>query len=296
MLTQSRFDFFCRAVTDFGVKHVVLVQNKKEIFAHHWEPDEPVLQYSVAKSFTACAVGYACAEGILDLEDPVVSFFPEEVPGQVNERLRSLKVKHLITMQTGQRKPYLMGYQRKTMQEKDWVRFVLRQPQESEPGKEFCYSNVGPYLAGLIVQRRSGQSLEDYLTPRLFEPLGIAKPEWDKDPLGNTFGAGGLYLRTADLAQFGRLFLEQGKRDGIQVLPEGWTRKVDRTTILTTEEQQNYSLGFWRSRHDSISAVGRHGQYCTIVPEKNLIIAMNGFNEQDENLLEYVWTYLYPNL
>ncbi len=273
MLTQNRFDFFCRAVTDFGVKHVVLIQRGQEIFSHHWEPEVPVLQYS--------------AEGLLDLEEAVAPHFAEELPGQVPAELSALKVKHLLTMQTGQLQPYLMGYQRKTMKEKDWVKFALSRPFDCMPGTEFKYSNVGPYLAGVLVQRLSGQSLPEYLAPRLFAPLGIETPEWDKDPMGNTFGAGGLWLRTSDLAKFGLLFLRQGRADGLQVLPEGWTKKVDRTMVLTTEEQQNYSLGFWRCRHDSISAVGRHGQYCTIVPEKDLVIAMNGYNEQDENLLEY---------
>ncbi|MCD8330615.1 MAG: hypothetical protein LUC27_08080 [Lachnospiraceae bacterium] len=59
MLTQGRFDLFCRAVTDFGVEHVVLLQDGREIFRHDWKPEERQLQYSVSKSFTGTAVGFA---------------------------------------------------------------------------------------------------------------------------------------------------------------------------------------------------------------------------------------------
>ena len=296
MLTESRFQFFCRAVTDLGVKHVILRQDGREIFSNHWEEEVPVLQYSVAKSVCGTAVGFALEEGLFSLDDPVIDYFEEDLPGYLTPELKSLKIRHLLTMQMGHQAQYLMGYQRKTMKETDWVKFVLSRPMKEMPGTGFRYSNAGPYLAGVLMERLTGQKLADYLMPRLFEPLGIERPQWDEDPMGQTFAAGGLWLKTSDLAKFGQTYLDQGMWQGNRVIPRSWIRTVDRTTILTTEEQQNYSMLFWRSRHDSISAVGRHGQYCTIVPEKNLVIAMNGFNEQDDNLLEYVWTYLYPSL
>ncbi|MCD8010572.1 MAG: beta-lactamase family protein [Lachnospiraceae bacterium] len=295
MLTQGRFDLFCRAVTDFGVEHVVLLQDGREIFRRDWKPEERQLQYSVSKSFTGTAVGFALEEGRLTLDDPVISFFPDELPAVIPDNLKLLRVRHLLTMQTGHPTPWLMGFQRKTMKERDWVRFALNRPVPERPGTVFCYSNLGPYLMGVILERLTGMSLTDYLMPRLFEPLGIPHPAWDKDPLGQTFGAGGLYLTTTELARFGQLYLQRGLWEGRQVIPASWIRLVERTEV-TSEDGESYSLLFWRGRHDSLCAVGRYGQYCVIVPEKNLVVAMNSMDEEDSHLLEYVWSYLYGEL
>ncbi|MCD8330614.1 MAG: beta-lactamase family protein, partial [Lachnospiraceae bacterium] len=206
-----------------------------------------------------------------------------------------LRVRHLLTMQTGHPTPWLMGVQRKTMKERDWVRFALSRPVPERPGTVFCYSNLGPYLMGVILERLTGMSLTDYLMPRLFEQLGIPHPAWDKDPLGQTFGAGGLYLTTTELARFGQTYLQRGLWEGRQVIPASWIRLVERTEV-TSEDGESYSLLFWRGRHDSLCAVGRYGQYCVIVPEKNLVVAMNSMDEEDSHLLEYVWSYLYGEL
>lgn len=296
MLTQNKFDFFCRAVTDLGVEHVILLQNGKEIFRHDWIPEERQLQFSISKSFTGTAVGFALEEGLFSLEDSVISYFPDELPPVVPENLKAMKIRHLLTMQTGHSRPWLMGAQRKTMTETDWVRFTLSRPVPEAPGTGFRYSNAGPYLAGVLIQRLAGMSLVDYLMPRLFDPLGMPRPEWDTDPMGQTFGAGGLRISTTEVARFGQLYLQRGRWNGRQIVPASWIRLVERSEIPAGEDGQSYSLLFWRGRHDSLSAVGRYGQYCTIVPEKNLVVAIRSMDRSDSNILEYVWTYLYPHL
>ncbi len=297
MLSDSKFEFFCRAVADFGVQHVILRQDGKEIFRKDWIPEERQLQYSVSKSITGAAMGFALEEGRLRLEDPVFAFFPDESPKELTENQKALTVRNLLTMQMGFPVSYLMGDQRKTMKETDWVSFILSRPMPDRPGLYFKYSNAGPYLAGVLIERLTGQSLSSYLMPRLFEPLGITpEPVWDKDPMGNTFGAGGLYLTTTEISRFGELILQNGCWEGEQILPKHWMKMLYDTHISTEEGQQDYSLLFWRGRNDSLSAVGRFGQYCTVVPEKNLVIAINSYDPSEENLLTYVWTYLYPYL
>ena len=295
MLTKDRFDFFCRAVGDFGVEHVILRQGGEELFRHDWIPEERQNQYSVSKSFTGIAVGFACEEGLISLDDRVIDYFPEERPKNLTPEWEAMKIRHLCTMQMGFTRPYLMGFQRQKMTETDWVRFLFERPLPDMPGRYFVYSNAGPYLAGILIQRLTGGSLTDYLMPRLFEPLGIGRPEWEKDRQGNTFGAGGLQLTTSEVARFGQMILDGGKVQGKQVVPLPWMKKVYDTTV-TAGDSQEYGMLFWRGRYGSISATGRYGQYCTIVPEKQLVIAINSMDAGDDNLLEYVWTYLYPHL
>ena len=297
MLTESKFEFFCRAVSDFGVQHVILRQHGEEIFRKDWIPEERQMQYSISKSITGTAVGLALEEGLFRLEDPVYSFFPEESPAVLTDNQKALTIRHLLTMQMGFPVSYLMGDQRRTMKETDWVSFILSRPMPDRPGLYFKYSNAGPYLAGVLIERLTGEKLPAWLMPRLFEPLGITpEPAWDRDPLGNTFGAGGLYLTTTEISRFGQLILQNGLWEGERILSKSWMKMLNDTHISTDEGKQDYSLLFWRGRNDSLSAVGRFGQYCTVVPEKDLVIAINSYDTSEENLLEYVWTYLYPSL
>ena len=103
-----------------------------------------------------------------------------------------------------------------------------------------------------------------------------------------------MVLSSSEVMRFGQLYLQQGVWNGKQILPDGWVRKVERTAIPTGRGGGEYSLLFWKSRNDTYSAVGKFGQYCTICPEKDAVIVINALDKDDPNLLEYVWTYLYP--
>ena len=126
-------------------------------------------QYSASKSFTSIAVGIAIKEGLLGLEEKLCDAFAKEMPKDPSPYLMQATVRDLLTMGLGQDQPYLMGGPRPYMEEKDWVSYCLSRPFVKAPGEEFMYSNVGPYLAGILVQRRCGCDLLQYLYPRLFE-------------------------------------------------------------------------------------------------------------------------------
>ena len=294
MTLNERFDFFCRAVADFGVKHVVIRQYNKEVFRHDFEPAGLCEQYSIAKSITGTAVGFAIAEGLFTLDDPVLPYFEDKIKGSMSDNWQRLIVKHLLTMQMGFDRPYLMANQRREMKETDWEEFVLTREMTDRPGRYFKYSNAGPYLVGRLIERTSGMTLIDYLRPRLFDPLGIKDLSWGKDPEGNIFAASDILLTTEDVSRFGQLWLDRGKWEGAQLLPKDWVKKTWDQVISTNEGESDYSLLFWRGRNDSLCAVGRHGQYCVMIPEKSIVCAMNGFDGTNENLMEYFWTYLYP--
>ena len=294
MTLNERFDFFCRAIADFGVRHVVIRQYNKEVFRHHFEPAGLCEQFSIAKSVTGTAVGFAISEGLFSLEDPVLPYFEDKIRGTMSENWQKLIVKHLLTMQMGFDKPYLMAFQRKEMKETDWEEFVLTKEMTDRPGRYFKYSNAGPYLAGRLIERTAGVPLTDYIEERIFRPLGIREYTWGKDPEGHTFAASDLLLKTEDTAFFGQLWLDRGMWEGKQLVPKEWIKKTWDQVIATNEGESDYSLLFWRGRNDSLCAVGRHGQYCVMIPEKSIVIAMNSMDMTNENLMEYFWTYLYP--
>ena len=281
------------------INNILVLKDGEKVAAYNWEPEIRQNQYSVSKSFTSSAIGIAIEEGLLNLDDPVIEFFPDKVPDNPSERLQRLKVRHLLTMSVGHAESHLMAEQRYTTDEMDWVKLSLNIPLDHEPGTRFLYSNVGPYLAGMIIRRLTGSDLLEYLMPRLFEPLGIWLPTWETDPYGNSFGSGGLMLKVSEIAKFGQLYLQGGEWEGKQIIPVRWVEEVSKTQIQTGSDSPynaGYSYLFWRGPEGSYRADGKYGQYSIIMPDKNAVIAINSFNTGDENILDYVWEYIYPKL
>lgn len=182
---------------------LIVAQRGETIYQHNWDSPCRRLLFSASKSFTGAAVGFAVQEGLLRLDDRLIELLPDEAPENPSENLCRATIRDALTMCIGQSRGYLMGAQRVGMAEEDWAKAVLALPFDEAPGTHFVYSNVGPYLAGLAVQKRAGCDLVDYLMPRLFAPLGIQRTVWEVDPLGRTFGAAGLLLALPELHKLG---------------------------------------------------------------------------------------------
>ncbi len=182
--------------------------------------------YSATKSFTSCAVGFAVQEGLLSLDEKLVDAFSEDLPIEINDNLQMATVRDLLTMCLGQEQGNLMGAQRPLYKEDDWVKMSLAIPFKYKPGTHFVYNNVGPYLAGILVQRRSGCDLVSYLTPRLFTT------SWDKasyrgnrPPLEIALAQEGYFLHFQNFINLDLFYLNKGSWNGKQILSEKWDRR-----------------------------------------------------------------------
>jgi CubicO group peptidase (beta-lactamase class C family) len=257
--------------------------------------------YSTSKSFTSTAVGFAVAENKLKVTDKVVSFFPESVPDNASELLKRLTIKDLLTMSVG----HATDPSAVIPSNRDWVRQFLATPIVDTPGTKFLYNSMATFMLSAIVQKVTGEKIIDYLEPRLFKPLGITNKDWETNPEGINVGGWGLRVRTSDMAKFGLLYLNKGKWNGKQILPEAWVREASTAHIrqkpnasaeelANSEWVQGYGYQFWRSRHNSYRADGAFGQYILIMPEQDAVIAITceTANMQDE--VNYVWNYLKP--
>lgn len=275
-----------------GIYSIIILKDGENIYEKYWKPIERMNQRSITKSFTSAAVGFALKEKLFSLEDFVTDCFQEELPKSVSPLLGEMKLKHLLTMTTGFREPVLMGESRIELHktEKNWVQYVLRQEIDSHPGEKFLYTNAGPYLLGVLIQRRSGESLEKYLQQRMLDPLGVPPIEnYERCPMGYMFGAGSLYLNVEELSRFGQLYLQNGIWNGQQVLPEGW---VDETktprTYSTGDNTVGYTYGyfFWIGPESKwYYCNGRFEQICMVIPEKNVVIAVNSHEERPNRLI-----------
>ena len=258
-----------------------------------YNPDSPHTLWSLSKSFTSTAVGMAIAEGKLSLDDEIIKFFPDDIPPEPSKNLKSMRVSDLLRMSTGQQTEPA----RPTDQ--SWAKAFLKHPVPFKPGTHFLYNSTGTYMLSAIVQKATGMTVLEYLRPRLFEPLGIEHPAWETSPQGISTGGWGLSIRTEDIARFGQLYLQKGKWQQKQLLPEAW---VDAATARQTSNgsnpksdwDQGYGYQFWRCRNGAFRGDGAFGQYCIVLPEQDAVIAITSGVKDMQRTLDLVWDKLLP--
>lgn len=294
--------------------HSIMIVQHGNVVAEEWmsegKEDRPHTLYSVSKTFTATAVGFAIAEGKLKLTDKVISFFPDKLPAEVSENLAAMTVRDLLTMNCGHEKEPFDGIRNRT--DVDWVQAFLAHPVEHKPGTCFTYNSMGTYMLSAIVQKVTGEKVADYLFPRLFRPLGIVDVVWEESPQGINTGGWGLSLKTEDLAKMGLLFLQGGKWNGRQILPEGWAEAASSRQVSsvhgtvdpkelkkmakTSDWAQGYGYQMWRCRNNAFRADGAYGQYILVIPEKDAVIAVTANLGDMQAELNLIWKYLLPAL
>lgn len=275
--------------------HSLLVHWRGWTMMDLWQwPHEPALKHklhSATKSFTGTAVGFAEAEGLLDLETPVAEFFAARVPGQPGENFGRMRVRDLLTMRTGHARGLSGATTR--LRTTGWVGEFLDEPVVEPPGRNFRYSSTTSHVLSAIVQQVAGMPVDEYLRPRLFEPLGITDFDWERDPDGVSSGGNGLSMRPRDLLSFGVLYLQNGMWRGRRVLPAGWVQKasalhVPRAVSGTwngnelvapppgAEADEGYGYQFWTTEDGIYNASGIFGQECMIFPEQGGVVVVTG--------------------
>jgi CubicO group peptidase (beta-lactamase class C family) len=269
-----------------------------------WSPyraDLNHMLYSLSKSFTSSAVGLARTEGRLTVEDPVISFFPDQLPGEQSENLRALKIKHLLTMSVG----HAADSTPAITKEDDWVKAFLSLPIPHPPGTAFLYNSGATYMLSAIVQKVTAQKVVDFLKPRLFDPLGITDMTWETCPRGINTGGWGLSVRTEALARFGQMYLQKGAWHGRELLPGTW---VDEATSFKIQQpgadleklkaesdwHQGYCYQFWRCRHNAFRGDGAFGQYTIMMPDQDVVIAITSESPNMQGEMNLVWEHLRP--
>lgn len=276
---------FVEKVNTIGVLGVKVSQHNELIGEWHSEGECRRNVYSVTKSFTSCAVGFAVQEGLLSLDEKLTDVFAEDLPENPCENLKKATVRDLLTMHLGQKSASLMGAQRPLYEEDNWVKLSLSIPFEYEPGTHFVYNNVGPYLAGMLVQRRARCDLISYLTPRLFSHLGIKRPTWEMDPLGNSFGAGGLFLTLSEMHKLGLFYLNKGAWNGKQLLLAEWIEESTRQYAPDAP----YAYLFWRGKYNSFRADGKYGQFSIVLPDYDAVISVVSECRKTEELMAAIY-------
>jgi CubicO group peptidase (beta-lactamase class C family) len=318
---------FLEAVPAAGIElHSFMLLRHGHVVAETWwapyRRNAPHWLYSLSKSFTSTAVGFAVADGRIKVSDKVVDFFPEQLPQSVSENLAALQIKHLLSMCVGHKTDSVAAMVGSAAQP-DWAKTFLSLPIEHAPGEVFLYDTGATFMLSAIVQRVTGQKVVDYLQPRLFAPLEIREKNWDESPLGVNTGGWGLSVTTETLAKFGQLYLQKGRWNGKQLLPQTWVEEAtsfkiqqpaswnsgsepgaqpdhsDPVAALAKLKQssdwyQGYAYQFWRCRHNAFRGDGAFGQFCVVMPDEDAIVAITSETGNLQGILNLVWEHLLP--
>ena len=283
--------------------HSLMIVRHGHVVAEGWwapyRADGVQLVYSLSKSFTSTAIGIAEGEGLLSVDDPVVSFFPDKVPADASPYVTGMKVRHLLSMASGHAEdtwPALAAGG------PDIVRSFLSIPPAHEPGSFFCYNQGCTYTLSAIITELTGQRLIDYLRSRLFEPLGTDRALWLQSSEGIDLGYSGLHIQTESIAKLGQLYLQNGRWEGRQLVPESYVSEARRQQVDNSQREerpdwrQGYGFQFWVCRHDAYRGDGAFGQFCVVVPGADAVIACTAQVEDMQAEIDLIWEHLLPAL
>ena len=271
--------------------------------------EKPRSQQELSGTVTAMAVGLAVDEGLLSLDDKVAAFFPDQLPAQPSANLQAMTIRHLLTMTSGHDKDTPCG------QYENWAENYLAQPVKYSPGSYFFYDPMAGYMLSAILQKVTGQSLPDYLRPRLFEPLGIVTIEWEASPQGISAGGWGLHATTQDMARIGSLLVQKGKWEGRRLLPRRWVKQMlgyqtascprdvryeelpkSGLSLYENDWIQGFGYQMWHCRSGLVRAEGTGGQILLLLPEFDSIIMVNADTRQVESELALAYLHLAPSI
>jgi len=288
MLSQSILtDFRLTCIErNLGVHGVHVYQKGSDPIEHHNWADDRAELWSASKTFTSVAIGMCQAEGRLSLTDLVLDHFPERAaiatPG--SEKIR---VVDLLHMQSGKDYDEFQTTDPVDLATNDWADLFFRGDQVTEPGTHFFYANACTYMLSRLVEKTSGQTLNDYLVPRLFNPLGIYNPWWNADQFGHNIGCTGLQLKVGELALLGRLLLQQGVWNDVALVPASYVDAMHTDMVSTDRhfEGDEWNVGYgyqvWRNVWpDSYRADGMYGQFSIVLPDRDAVVTVTSHNEQ----------------
>ncbi len=285
--------------------HSLIVLRHNKIAAEgYWRPfnaDKKHRMYSITKSFVSIAIGFMEEEGLLTLDDKIVSFFEDKLPVEgVPEEISQMTIKDLLKMATCNKEA---SYE--IIKDNDWLKTFFAVQPDHKPGTVFNYDKSGSYVLGAIVERLSGQYLLDYLRPRFLDQIGFSSDAYCiKSPMGISNGSSGLVCRPHDVAKFALLCMNEGKYDGKQLIPYKFIKAATSKQIDTNEnfedDKQGYGYQFWRCRNNGFACKGKGSQFVICIPEKDFAIITTADTrpnpEAQKVIFNSLWDEIYNNL
>ena len=262
---------FYKELENHGIEnHGLLIMKDGETvfeeYAYPYSGDMPHTLFSVTKSIVATAAGFAVDEGLFSLDSKILPFFPEYEHCESDE-WDNLTVRSILTIQSNKEFSFLQDMTG------NYAEMFMKAPFRKDKG--FLYSNNDAHMVAALIQKCSSMNLVDYLTPRLFEPLGIIPPQWETNSIGECIGGTGAYMTLSDLAKISQCYADGGRYNGVQVIPEWWTKEATKKQVELPgrENEDGYGYLFWL-QDGVFSMNGMFGQQISYFPKYNAVAAI----------------------
>lgn len=263
---------------------VLLARHGKCFFERYWEPfdaDTPHRMYSVTKSFVSIAIGCLVDEGKLNLDDPIIRYFPDKLPEVVPQELKEQTIRDMLMMCTcfAGGKWFQPGVTDRTA-------WYFAQKPDRPSGTLFHYDSTGSYVLGVLVERLSGMGLLEYLRRKVLDEIGgFENAEILETPDGTPWGDSALLCTPRDLMRFARFVMQKGMWEGRQLVSRAYVETA--TSRQTDNNLENgvhynrfgYGYQFWMTAQDGFSFNGMGGQFAVCLPQKDLIFVCTGDNQ-----------------
>lgn len=297
-----------RHVQPTGQLHSVMVVKGGEKVLEYYDvpygPDFLHICWSISKNFTATAIGFAVQEKLLTIEDKLIEHLkPEQLPEHIGDTLASLTIYDLLIMSSGFKLDPVGDTGSGVLLES--TKYVLESGFKFVPGEQYFYNSHDTYMLSVVLTNVTGQTVAEYLEPRLFKPLGITKYHWDESAEGYSMGGWGLYLSTESLAKMGLFMLNKGKWNGKQILnPEwleamtgpqimqyqnlGWTQEMI-DSVANSDNHAGYGYQTKLNARGGFRLTGANGQRVIVLPKENVVIVVTGHLSMSRDNTEIAW-------
>ncbi len=279
---------------DYELHSMMIIRNglvAAECYRYPFNPHTTHCLYSVSKNVTATALGFAISEGKVSLDTKVSDIFPDKYPNKKDDDFEKLTLRHLVTMTSGKSPSPLLNKSKG-----DWYRHLSEAKRIAAPGKRFQYVNECTYVLSACLKRVLGKGINDYLEPRLWNPLGIDKPFWETDSNGIEAGGWGLQMHTEDIAKLALCYHNDGVFNGEQVIPQEWATqaKINQTTEVDYAETEpnRYGYSVWIEGDNCWRFDGMYGQTAQVFKKEDIIIVINGGDMNHNRAIPFYYRFV----
>jgi len=265
-----------------GVHSLLVIRHGHAVLDTYFYPYNASVPHdlaSVTKSITSTLTGVAVGQGLIKLDQKLLSFFPNELPATIEDQKKNITVGNMLRMESGLDCGVAPGERELEAMKRapNWVQFALSIPMKYAPGERTSYCSPGYHLLGSIIGTAAKSTELEFANKNLFGPLGIRDVVWASDPQGRNNGWGDSHLYPQDVAKIGYLYLHGGEWNDKQIVPKDWVTMS--ITPPTVERGMGGSLGYeWGATNGAngrqYGGTGRGGQSLIVLPDLDTIIVI----------------------
>ena len=285
----------------YNFNDVVVIQDNTLILDWHNGKDRVNFVFSCTKSILSLLIGILLENNKkIKLDDPIENHI--SLLQGFGQKYQNITIRNLLSMTSGMDWCDMRSnFDYNKMVKKNWLEYVMSKEIISSKIGQFGYCDGNSLLLSAMITEYSGLSSHDYAKQYLFKPLGIEKTKW-KEQNGISMGGTGLHILSLDLAKIGNLIVNNGIHEKTKIIDQKWIKAMgSKQSIGYPEWFGNYGLHWWISnkKMDMFYALGAHGQYLFIIPEKRASICIRKKVGKIKDMflpIEYLYDKIIPNI